>query len=439
LVKGSPAGKILAGLPFILLTLIWLITGCDGEATPTPASSAIAGITESPTITVLAETARAVTGEAPTGTTVAQPAQTRTAAATAAPADPDATYQQFLPAANSAGPTTTPTPSATFTPLPTPTPTIDFGQVRANLQAGGEELGFVKIGFHVGPGGNRNGLGVWMNRLDEAGVPFFIKSVDDSGALVEAQNILANSDVPHTLVYRKSGDAYDTPDYNLPPRDAAAQHWALHMAAWPPELDPARVWLETINEVDKTRAAWLAEFALATAELALRDGFRWAAFGWASGEPEAVDWQAPAMLSFLRLAAANPDRLAIALHEYSYITDDIAHEYPFKVGRFQTLFAICDAQGIPRPTVLITEWGWEYQRVPDIDKALQDIAWAAQLYAPYPEIRGAAIWYLGPGYNNIAGAAQRLINPVTEYALGNYFPIPLPPAQAPIVPENYRP
>ncbi|MCB0027642.1 MAG: hypothetical protein KDE28_07040, partial [Anaerolineales bacterium] len=64
MVKGSPAGKILAGLPFILLTLIWLITGCDGEATPTPAASAIAGITESPTATVLAATPRATTGEA---------------------------------------------------------------------------------------------------------------------------------------------------------------------------------------------------------------------------------------------------------------------------------------------------------------------------------------------------------------------------------------
>lgn len=332
-----------------------------------------------------------------------------------------------------------PTPAPTSTPKPSPTPTIDFAAVRAQLQAQGQDLGFAKIGFHTGVGGNRNGLGDWMRRLDEAGVPFFLKTADDSGPLVEAQEIMRNSDVPHVLVYRRSGDEYDTPDYDLPPVEAAQRHWQLHQEAFPPELDPNLVWVETINEVDKERSEWLGQFALETARLALSDGFRWAAFGWSSGEPEISDWQSPSIIAFLRLAAENPDRLAVALHEYSYISEDISDAYPFKVGRFQQLFQVVDQLGIPRPTVLITEWGWEYQVVPTGNEAIEDIDWAAEMYAPYPEIKGAAIWYLGNGFGGIATDAQKLIEPVTEFSLGNYYPIPLPPESAQINPEQYRP
>jgi hypothetical protein len=277
-----------------------------------------------------------------------------------------------------------------------------------------------------------------MGRLDAAGVPFFVKSVDDTGPLLEAQQIIRNSDTPHVLVFRRSGNEYDTPNYDLPPEEAARQHWQLHMDGFPQELDPSLIWLETINEVDKERSEWLGRFALETARLAEADGFRWAAFGWSSGEPEVSDWQTPSMAAFLRLASANPDQLAIALHEYSYTASAIADAYPFKVGRFLQLFQVTDQMGLPRPTVLITEWGWEYQNVPTTDQALRDINWAAEMYAPYPEIKGAAIWYLGTGFGDIADQAQKLIQPVTEYSLGTYFAIPLPPEQAALDAEAYR-
>ncbi|MFS8631384.1 MAG: hypothetical protein LOD92_09565, partial [Bacillales bacterium] len=57
-----------------------------------------------------------------------------------------------------------------------------------------------------------------------------------------------------------------------------------------------------------------------------------------SGEPEPQHWETPAMLRFLRLAAQHPDRLAIALHEYSYQVENIGNIYPYLVGRFQFLF-----------------------------------------------------------------------------------------------------
>jgi len=145
------------------------------------------------------------------------------------------------------------------------------------------------------------------------------------------------------------------------------------------------------------------------------------------------------MLQFLQLAGANPKRLAIALHEYSYLTDDIGDAYPYKVGRFQELFNITDQLNIPRPTVLITEWGWTYEHVPPPEAAMADIAWAARLYAPYPEVKGAAIWYLGGGFAGIADETQPLIYPVMVYSLQNYFPRPLQPNKAPIQPEKYAP
>ncbi len=111
----------------------------------------------------------------------------------------------------------------------------------------------------------------------------------------------------------------------------------------------------------------------------------------------------------------------MALHEYSLTNDFISAGYPSLVGRFQDLFDVCDEYGIPRPTVLITEWGWEYNSVPEPAGAMEDIAWASWLYAAYPTIKGAAIWYLGPGFSDIDDKAQRLIAPLADYSISHYY------------------
>ena len=299
----------------------------------------------------------------------------------------------------------------------------NFNQIATDLQQEGLKLTYNKIGFHMGPAGNAVGLTAWMQSLDTAGVPFFLKSVDDAGAIYEAQEMMKASGVPHTLVYRRSGLGYDLPDYNVSPEEAAVGHWARHLAVFPPELDKELVWLETINEVDKNRSEWLARFALKTAQLAIRDGYKWAAFGWSAGEPENSDWSGPEMLEFLRYAADRPEQIAIALHEYSYTRDDIGRLYPYLLGRFQQLFHICDTHGIERPTILITEWGWEYQNIPDKESAMADIRWAARLYAAYPEVKGAAVWYLGGNFGDVHNQTQRLITPLKEYSLTHYFGI----------------
>ncbi|MAU01743.1 MAG: hypothetical protein CL608_31780, partial [Anaerolineaceae bacterium] len=427
-----------------------VFTACQSTPTPTPevepsaTAAALSQVTESP------PTGYSYPPPASPVVTEAYPVATGTAAPTPTigpvPTLDDTASELFLPLVKNPDlVTATPEPPAeTAVPSPTPYPTLDFTAVRAELAAQGVAFAPVKIGFHVGLGGNTHGLEQWMRALDAAGIPFFLKSVDNAQPIFIAQEIMRQSGVPHVLVYRKSilgGSDYDwnVPNYSLPPEQAAELHWQMHRDAFPPELDPSLVWLETINEVDKNQAEWLGQFALKTAELAMNEGFRWAAFGWASGEPEPTDWQTPSMLAFLQLAGQNPERLAIALHEYSYLVDEIGHEYPYKVGRFQTLFQIADQYGIPRPTVLITEWGWTYEDVPPPDQALADIAWASELYAAYPQVKGAAIWFLGGGFGEIAEPAQRLIAPVARYSLQNYFTAPLPPAQAPIQPEVYQP
>ncbi|MCA9980752.1 MAG: hypothetical protein KDD89_07965, partial [Anaerolineales bacterium] len=42
-------------------------------------------------------------------------------------------------------------------------------------------------------------------------------------------------------------------------------------------------------------------------------------------------------------------------------------------------------------------------------------------YAAYPEVKGAAIWYLGGWFGEIHNQAQKLIAPVTDYSLHTYF------------------
>lgn len=332
----------------------------------------------------------------PTSTTVPSPT----------PVTPTAVPPTALPQ-----PTAVPT-VAPATATPTPEPIVLAGPASDALATAHLRN---NIGFHVGVGGNPTGIGEWMRSLDAAGVPFFIKSVDQAGILTEAQALIAQSGVPHTLVFRSTGN--DVPNYALPPAQAAAEHWAWHRDRFPPELNRGVIWLETINEVDKGRSEWLAEFALATAKLAQADGFRWAAFGWSSGEPEPAQWSSPKMLEFLRYAADHPLQIGIALHEYSYLVGNIQDGYPHKIGRFQALHAICDQNGIRRPTILITEWGWEYQNVPEPGQAIRDIAWANSVYAPHPNIFGAGIWYLGGGYADIANQTQRLIKPLEAYIL----------------------
>lgn len=307
------------------------------------------------------------------------------------------------------------------------TPPIDFESIEEDYTSEGYGLEFAKVGFHVAVGGNRNGFGTYLQTLANEGVPVMVKSVNDYGAILEALSYSEDN----IVVFRMEGGALENPDYSLSASQSANEHWARIKAALPPEFDK-RTWLEVMNEPDKTRSDWLGNFAYYIGQKALVEGYKFAAFSFSTGEPEPAHWETAGMLKYLRLAAQYPDRLAVALHEYSleaeqtqYTSMPVTNGYPYLVGRFQALFDICDEHNISRPTILITEWGWEYNDVPSASVAIEDIAWASWLYSAYPQVLGAAIWYLGPGFDNIANQAQKLISPVTEYARSHYFKVGL--------------
>lgn len=92
--------------------------------------------------------------------------------------------------------------------------------------------------------------------------------------------------------------------------------------------------------------------------------------------------------------------------------------YPDLVGRFEKLFERCDANGIPRPTVLITEFGWPGVPSVPVMMSADNIPWAAGLYAKHPQVLGVNIWD--------GGDLSPLIPALTAYSLQNYFAIPLP-------------
>lgn len=286
----------------------------------------------------------------------------------------------------------------------------------------------LNFGFHTGS----TGIGVpktFYTELDKAGIPFFAKGSDS--VPFDAQQIAQKSVVPHIVVYRRSlnnpndpcpSGNPDVPDYNKPPDVAAQEHWAWHLRNLPPELDPQTTWLETINEVDKNRAEWLGAFAYATAQLALRDGYKWLAFGWSTGEPEYTDWSGPQMQKFLALVGQHPNRLGIAVHEYSLDVNDIENGAPYLVGRYKSLL-----EQNPNVNIYITEWGWTYNAVPPKNQAVQDILLiATKYYSRTPQVKGAAIWALNGGWG-IADTVATYIEPLKKLTLDTVLPDPIEP------------
>lgn len=426
---------------FLLLTLI--LSACNQEA-PLPTAVPIAPTFPPPTgypavvQTQPPETAAsAYPATAYPGTTQTPPPTAGYPVPTTESPNTDETIYIPIIGQTQSTPTSSPSPIP-GTPMPTPFPVIDFAAASNQLNQQGQALVYNKIGLHTTLLEDKDVITQWMQQLDAAGVPFVLKAVDNAEPLYIAQQMMDVSGVPHVLIYRASGGV---PNYELPPRQAARLHWQFHMEKFPPELDPSRLWIETINEPDRLQSEWLAEFALETAALAMADGFRWAAFGWSAGEPEPEHWQGPKMLEFLRLVSQHPDQLAIALHEGSGTVEDAAYDYPFRTGRFLSLFDIADQYGFARPTVLITEFGWSYDDIPDIPQALADIDWAARLYAPFPEVKGVAIWNLGVGccYADISDEVALLVDPLAVFSLTHYYARPLPPNQAATNPAQYAP
>ena len=260
-----------------------------------------------------------------------------------------------------------------------------------------------KIGFHTGPGGNRNGIGDYWRALDAAGIPVSHISVDDYGPSYDLEQLAKESGVKHRNLFRVSvsipGFNGDVPIYDLDPDEAGEIYWETLYMHFPPEFLAGdarkRVKIAIFNEVDKNRAGWLGQCALYIAKRANAEGISVVSFNWSTGEPEYDDWTEPGMAEYLRYCAKNPEMAAIAIHENS-LSQNLKDGWGYLVGRFEFLFDACYQLGISKPKVFVTEFGWEYQDVPSPDNAVEQMWDAAILYGRHPELCGAMIWYLGP-------------------------------------------
>lgn len=299
-----------------------------------------------------------------------------------------------------------------------------------------------KIGFHIGPGFDIERLQYWVQDLDNAGIPIFLKVVDEYSYLTRVLDWTHLSNVSHTLLYQMSVEGvagmektppfnFNEPDYSLPPEDAAQKYWEMIISYLPADFDKSRVWLEILHNTavpDASQetadaAEWLGEFAFEISHLAVTDTYRIALFGWASGHPPSSYWNATGMRRFLSFCQRYPDQLAVSFHEFSNDVRAMLNTPDSNVGHFRELFSACQRQGVNPPTVFISEWGWTRENVPDPEMALAHMEEAAALYARYPEVQGAALWHLGDGYRNIARKASMLIDSLIDFTLQQRFPI----------------
>ncbi len=317
------------------------------------------------------------------------------------------------------------------------------------------------IGFHYGPGADdsKKGIGDFMRRLNEKGVPFFMKGADHAGICFEGQDWGEKNGVSNWLVYRtstegqKDGNDYDAPDYLKSPEEAAEEHWRMTLAKWPKELKPDVVWMEPINEPrakpdedkgifnDMNVVDWLGQFMLAYAKIANNHSpsFKVCGPSFNSGEPEVFgpnEYETPGMLAYLRYCAANPDKAALSVHEY--IWDHWEKEgsswqdwYPELWGRMEAAFAAARKHNIPLDFhVFVTEWGFSFDdapRWPQCEPYLKQYdSWAAR----WPQVKGAGAWSLQGGqFEDAAKDLQTWIGPLTDYILNNDFPRGSQPAK----------
>ncbi|MFQ5421217.1 MAG: hypothetical protein ACE5EY_12745, partial [Anaerolineae bacterium] len=310
---------------------------------------------------------------------------------------------------------------------------------------------FVKVSFH----GAGQGIGDYMKRLDAAGVPFAIKSTDNAGFAMEGAKIARASGLPHNIVLRYTSPGnlpHDIPNYRKSPKAAAADFWdeLIKSIRKSPEIAPYKdlIWIETVNEArtqfdnhdpnfnNMHPVDWLGELGFYIAENILNEGYKACLFGMNAGTPEPDDWKQPGMRKYLELAAANPEKVAVSVHEgkiegFRPGLDILSHPskfQPYLVGRFEYLFAACDAMKLRRPTTFISEWAWKYNTMPVPERAIEDVKWVAEFIAKYPEIRGLFLWNLAPGreWAGLPGKLAKLIPMVTDFAIKTRFPDPGP-------------
>jgi hypothetical protein len=136
----------------------------------------------------------------------------------------------------------------------------------------------------------------------------------------------------------------------------------------------------------KTLCDWLGRFAVHTANLAQRDGFKVSLFAWSSGEPEPEGWEDA------RHVGHTCDSVQSVPIKRLWRCMNTAMSETISRMAFHSKSAVLSSCSmcviitlIARPTVHITEWGWTLgYTVPSSEHAIKDIDEIMKLYGRYP-------------------------------------------------------
>lgn len=282
-----------------------------------------------------------------------------------------------------------------------------------------------RIGFHTAsPGGNPTGIGEkYVRRLHAAGIPVAITCADGDVGIADA---LIDPQPGDELIFRvvKDGsERFAVPDYEATPQEAAAKYWDLIKPLIHNTVDDHKdkIWVAYGNELNRSNAQWIFKWSLETVKLMNSSGYKGVGPNWASGNPGEDNqppdevWRTPEALDFLRYCAENPDKAAVGIHEYSLDENDLFDGGGTKVGRFRNIVKVCQENQIARPPILIKEFGYGAKKVPSPEQIVADLR---KLFEKYPDYPPATLWYLGPGYDNIADLLQPAIGDVAEFVAG---------------------
>ncbi len=146
-----------------------------------------------------------------------------------------------------------------------------------------------------------------------------VKALDDFGYLRQVKSIS-----PETVTVARCGPARapQTVDPNGDPADRAADMMDQHMPHWGYESDVVDYW-EILNESKPPSLAghvWLAQFFIATMDIAENNGYKLAIFSYSTGVPQWHEWEAIVETGVFARAKAGGH--VLALHEYDWPVSD---------------------------------------------------------------------------------------------------------------------
>jgi len=264
-----------------------------------------------------------------------------------------------------------------------------------------------------------------MRNCASSGRPVIVKAVDNAGLVLDACNIAAQFGVPATVIMRwvdLPGYPQGIPNYQEEPVAAGMKYAAAvkQRLSQAPELTPltGKFYLSIFNEIrtqidpdnpnynNMHPVSWIAVCGQTVAEELLAAGHKVTLFSFNAGTPEPEDWLREKVPDLLRFAAANKDHVMIDCHEGypigAGLNDDWRQYWPHMIGRFVHMYTACQVLQIGFPSIVISEFAWQYDNMPDGTQALKVVQEVlAEVYQPWSGFNALYLWTgLFPGANS---------------------------------------